>query len=86
VTSVLPVRVTVEDAWDEVFLELPENTPLAELKRQALVLTTIKRNPSDYLLKYRGAELSDEARSLSEAGVVPNGALIVLSRRRRPVR
>jgi hypothetical protein len=76
----------VEDAWDEVFLELPAATPLAELKRTALDLTHVKRNPSEYVLKYRGAELSDEDRSLSEAGVVPNAALIVLSRRRRPVR
>jgi hypothetical protein len=85
-TAALPLRVTVEDAWDEVFLELPDNTPLAELKRQALELTTVKRDPSEYILKYRGAELSDEGRSLREAGLVPNGALIVLSRRRRPVR
>ncbi|HEU4682430.1 MAG TPA: hypothetical protein VFS51_11820 [Gemmatimonadales bacterium] len=85
-TAALPLRVMVEDAWDEVFLELPENTPLAELKRQALEHTTVKRDPSEYLLKFRGAELTDEGRSLSEAGLVPNGALIVLSRRRRPVR
>jgi hypothetical protein len=85
-TAALPVRVTVEDAWDEVFLELPAATPLGELKRQALQLTTVTRDPSNYVLKYRGAELSDEDRSLAEAGIVPNGALIVLSRRRRPVR
>lgn len=76
----------VEDAWDEVVLELPEGTPLAELKRAALDLTRVKRNPSEYIIKYRGAELADEGRSLAQAGVVPNSALIVLSRRRRPVR
>jgi hypothetical protein len=76
----------VEDAWDEVFLELPGITPLAELKRQALQRTHVTRHPSEYLLKYRGATLSDESRSMAEAGLVQNGALIVLSRRRRPVR
>ena len=40
-TAPMPVRVTVEDAWDEVFLELPDGTPLSELKRQALELTHI---------------------------------------------
>lgn len=85
-TSVLPLRVMVEDVWNEVFLELPATTPVAEIKRQALVLTHVKRNPAEYVLKYRGAELSDESRSLAEAGLVPNSALIVLSRRRRPVR
>lgn len=85
-TSVLPLRVTVEDVWDEVFLELPIGTPVAEIKRQALALTHVRRDPSEYVLKYRGAEVSDESRSLAEAGLVPNSALIVLSRRRRPVR
>jgi hypothetical protein len=84
--TALPLRVMVEDVWDEVFLELPEETALAEVKRRALELTRVMRNPSEYMLKFRGAELSDESLSLSEAGLVPNGALIVLSRRRRPVR
>jgi hypothetical protein len=85
-TSVLPLRVMVEDVWDEVFLELPAGTPVAEVKRQALARSHVRRDPSEYVLKFRGAEVSDESRSLAEAGLVPNGALIVLSRRRRPVR
>ena len=85
-TSPLPVRVTVEDAWDEVRLEVPASTPLAQVKRAALEMTRVPRNPANYVLKYRGAELADESRSLSEVGVVPNAPLIVLSRRRRPVR
>jgi hypothetical protein len=85
-TAVLPVRVMVQDAWDEVRLELPAATPLAEVKRQALEATRVTGDPTGYLLKFRGAELQDETRSLADAGMVPNGALIVLSRRRRPVR
>lgn len=85
-TGIVPVRVTVEDVWDEVWLELPAETPVGEIKRQALALTRVKGDPSQYLLKYRGAELSDETRTVSAAGLVPNGALIVLARRRRPVR
>jgi hypothetical protein len=76
----------VEDAWDEVFLELPDGTPLSELKRQALELTRVTRNPSEYLIKYRGAAVSDETRSLAQMGFVPNSALIILAKRRRPVR
>jgi len=86
VSGVLPLRVMVQDAWDEVLLELPPGTPLAELKRRALEATRVTRDPDGYVLKFRGAELSDESRSLAEAGLVPNGALIVLPRRRRPVR
>jgi len=86
VSPTLPVRVMVQDAWDEVMLELPSTTPLAELKRQALGATRITTDPAGFLLKFRGAELEDESRSLADAGLVPNGALIVMPRRRRPVR
>jgi hypothetical protein len=85
-TAVLPLRVMVEDVWNEVFLELPDATLVGDIKRQALALTHVRRDPAEYVLKFRGAELSDESRSLAEAGLVPNAALIVLSRRRRPVR
>jgi hypothetical protein len=84
--ATLPLRVMVQDAWDEVLLDLPPVTPLAELKRRALEATRVTGNPDAYVLKFRGAELGDESRSLAEAGLVPNGALIVLPRRRRPVR
>jgi hypothetical protein len=85
-TAPIPIRVKVEDAWDEVFLQLPDGTPLSELKRQALELTHVTTNPSEYLIKYRGAALSDESRSLAQLGLVPNSALIILAKRRRPVR
>jgi hypothetical protein len=76
----------VEEAWDEINLNLPNETRLGELKRMALEATKVPRDPSAYVLKFRGAELDDESRTLAEAGLVPNGALIVLRRRRRPVR
>ena len=85
-TGTLPLRVMVEDVWDEVFLELPPETGLTELKRRALEATHVTQSPSDYMIKFRGAALADESRSLTEAGLVPNAALIVLARRRRPVR
>jgi hypothetical protein len=85
-TDLLPVRVMVEDAWDEVPLAVPPATPLGDLKRRALALTHTPREPDAYLVKYRGAELADESASLAALGVVPNAPLIVMSRRRRPVR
>ncbi len=85
-SGTLPVRVMVQDAWDEVTMELPATTSLADVKRRALEQAQVRGNPDAYLLKFRGAELRDESRSLAEAGLVPNGALIVLPRRRRPVR
>jgi hypothetical protein len=85
VSDLLPVRVMVQDAWDEVRLDLPSTTPLVEVKRRALEATRVTRDPASYVLKFRGAELLDESRSLAQAGIVPNGALIVLPKRRRPV-
>ncbi len=85
-TASLPLRVMVEAAWDEVHLDLPAGTALAELKRKALEATRVTGDPNAFVLKFRGAELTDESRSLAEAGLVPNGALIVLRRRRTPVR
>jgi hypothetical protein len=86
VSPPLPLRVMVEEAWDEIDLNVPTATRVGELKRMALEATRISQDPSAYLLKFRGAELDDESRTLAEAGLVPNGALIVLRRRRRPVR
>jgi hypothetical protein len=75
----------VTDAWDEVPLLLPTSATLDDVKRQALDAVRVNRDPAGYVVKYRGAELPDQ-QSLGEAGVVPNAGLIVLARRRRPVR
>ena len=85
-TSNLRVRVMVQDAWDEIHSDLPAAASLAELKRRALEATKVIRDPGEYVLKFRGAELYDESRSLADAGLVANGAVIVLPRRRRPMR
>jgi hypothetical protein len=84
--TAIPVRVMVQDAWDQITLELPPAAAVREAKQRALAMTHSQGRPEEYLVKFRGAELFDESKSLSEAGVVPNAALIVLPRRRRPVR
>ena len=85
-TDSLRLRVTVQDAWDEVPLDLPSATSLADLKRIALEATKVVRPADEYVIKFRGAELFHESRSLADAGLVDNAALILLPRRRRPVR
>lgn len=84
--SRLAVRVMVPDVWDEVPLELAEVATVGDLKREALGRLRVGRDPAEYEVKFRGASLYDENRSLADAGVVPNANLIVLPRRRRPVR
>lgn len=85
-TGSVPVRVTVADVWDAVPLDLAPSTSLAELKREALLRSRVQRDPAEYVVKFRGAEMLDEAATLKDAGIPPNAPLIVLPRRRRPVR
>jgi hypothetical protein len=82
----LEVRVTLLDTWEERTLRLPASTLISELKRAALAGSRIRRSPTEYLVKYRGAELDEAGRTLADAGVAPNSSLIVMSRRRLPVR
>ena len=83
--STLLVRVMVPDVWDEVPLELPASATVAELKRTALERLLVRRDPAGYVVKFRGAGLYDEHRSLADSGIITNANLIVLPRRRRPV-
>ena len=48
-TAPLALRVMVPDAWDEVQLELPPATPLAELKRRALEASRVSGDPRAYV-------------------------------------
>lgn len=80
------VRVMVHDVWDEVKLEVPGSASVGQVKRLALERARVMHDPDTFLVKHRGAEVQDETRTLVEEGVAPNAPLIVLSRRRRPVR
>lgn len=84
--SAIPVRIMVQEMWDQVELELQPSASVAEVKERALALTHAPGRPEEFQVKYRGAALLDERQSLAEAGVVPMASLIVLARRRRPVR
>jgi len=83
--TAIPLRITVLDTWDEVRLAVPTGMTVAEVKSRALDAAQVAMPPGDYLLKFRGAEVPEEA-TVAEAGLVPNGALIVLPRRRIPAR
>lgn len=75
----------VQDAWDQVNLELSPAATVQELKQKALALTHQPGKPEKYLVKFRGASIED-GRSLADSGVIANAALIVMPRSRRPVR
>lgn len=82
------VRVMVTDAWDQVFLAVDPTTTVAELKRQALsqALKRAQIPLGDYVVKFRGAQVFNEAATVAALGAMPNSAFIVLPARRRAVR
>lgn len=84
--TALTVRVTVTDAWDTVRLEVPANTTIHDLKVDALRRALGKADIDAYQVKFRGALMLQEGRTLADAGVPSGAALIVLAARRRPVR
>jgi len=82
----LPLRVTVLDTWDEIRLDAAASTRVADVKRDALVQARVIGAPEAWLVKYRGAEVPENGTTLEQAGIEPNAALIVLRRRRQPIR
>ena len=87
-TDRYPIRVFVMDVWDTVQLQVDDSTAVSQLKRDALRLA-LKRPPHDeqeYLVKFRGAAVLDEAQTLGAVGARPNAPFIVMPARRQPVR
>jgi len=85
-TGRLWVRVLVADTWDAIEIAASPAAMVRDIKCEALRRAGVKGPPDGYLVKFRGAELWEDGRTLGDAGVVDNAGLIVLARRRRPVR
>lgn len=87
VAPALRVRVWVTDVWDTVELSLTSESTIAELKAAALARATGRsEDPARYVVKYRGAMVSDEGQTLGGLGVPDGAPFIVLPARRQPVR
>jgi len=85
-SDTIPLRVMVQECWDAVPLTVDPDITVADLKAQALAGAHAALPPEGCEVKYRGALVRDESRSLSAIGVAADAELIVLPRRRRPVR
>jgi hypothetical protein len=85
-SATLPVRVTVLDTWDEIPLHVAPSTRVVDVKSEALDKARVTAAPEKYMVKYLGAEVPEDGTTVEQAGIEPNGALIVLRRRRQPVR
>jgi hypothetical protein len=82
----MTVRVAVHEAWDEIAMQVDPSKSVAAVKADALHAARIIEDPDAFEMKFRGAALRMESASLAECGVPDGAALIVLRRRRRPVR
>ena len=83
----LHIRVQLAEVWDAVQMEVSPDDPVQLAKVHALQqLGHATRAHEDYVVKLGGMEILDETMSLRDAGVRNGSTLLVMSRRRRPVR
>jgi len=83
----LRVRAWVEDVWGTVDLTVAPSATVAAVKAEALRRAT-GREPDrgTYEVKFHGALVLDESRTLGDLGVSDHASLVVQSAKRRPVR
>ena len=81
------LRVTVVDGWRVCALEERANEKVAAVKRRALAAAGVDpARAGSYVVKYGGALIGNESRSLSELRVPDGAAMVVLAAHRRAVR
>jgi hypothetical protein len=84
---VLHLRVQVADLWDSVRVDAPATEPVKSVKRAALdAFYPDGADADDLVVRFHGFEILDEERSLSEAGVKDGSILLLVGRRRKPVK
>ena len=84
---VLHIRVQVADLWDSVRVDAPPTESIASAKKAALeALYPAGSDSDEWVVRLHGFEILDEESSLSDAGVRNGSIILLVSRRRRPVR
>lgn len=84
---VLHIRVQVMDLWDSVRVDAPPTETVLSVKRAALAaLYPDGADPDELVVRLHGYEILDETQSLAAAGVQDGSILLLVARRRRPVR
>ena len=83
----LQLRVTFGDNWMVRSLASRADESVSAIKARLLQSFSVAADKAaDYEVKHGGVPVRDESRSLSALGIKNGAALIVLARRRRPVR
>jgi hypothetical protein len=84
---VMHIRVQVADLWDSVRVDAPPTEPVAIVKRAALeALYPAGIEAGELVVRLHGFEILDEDSSLADAGVRNGSILLLVARRRQPVR
>ena len=84
----LHIRVQVSDLWDSVRVDADDSESVSAVKRGALAefYPDGGADPNELVVRLHGFEILDESTSLSNAGVRNGSILLLVPRRRRPVR
>lgn len=83
----LTIRVEMPEVWDAVRIVTAAREPLLTIKVRALeALFPEAELHSDFVLKFRGWDILDEASPLADLGIENGSILLLTHRRRRPVR
>ena len=85
--NAITLRVEMPEVWDVVRIVASRREPLLTIKVRALeALFPEAELHSDFVLKFRGWDILDEASPLSDLGIENGSILLLTHRRRRPVR
>jgi hypothetical protein len=85
--AAVTIRVEMPEVWDVVRIVVPPTEPVLSVKVAALeALFPEAELHQDFVLKFRGWEILNEAAPLSDVGIVDGSILLLTHRRRRPVR
>ena len=83
----ITIRVEMPEVWDAVRIATAAREPLLTIKVRALeALFPEAELHSDFVLKFRGWDILDEASPLADLGIENGSILLLTHRRRRPVR
>lgn len=83
----ITIRVEMPEVWDTVRIVAPPREPALTVKMRALeALYPDATHHGDFVLKFRGWEVLDEASPLADLGIGNGAILLVTHRRRRAVR
>jgi hypothetical protein len=82
----ITIRVEMPEVWDVVRIVAAPAQPVIDVKTAALTALFPDAAPEEMVVKLRGWEILDEMASLADSGVDDGSILVMMFRRRRPVR